>query len=342
MSRKGLFVAVVSTLLVLGSSAAGSEGPGGLVGEGIRLQGQGKYEEAVRSFNAALEADQNNALALLELSNTYAAMSQFDHCISTAKRGVELGGELEGKLFAALGSCYMSDGKTKKAVRTYKRGLDRRPDEALLNYSLAVALEREFETKDALSYVVRAIEQEPSEASPYFLLGRLYSAEGDHAAALLGYMRFLSLDPNGRRSSTASVEVFRSLQAGVTQRSARKSGGEIKLASATDKGVLEALESGRKRAASSFYLAGESKGDPQLSVGALTNFVQACADLPADQVEEVFLWKYLARVPVLMQQDEVFESFAYVLAARAGVDGAYDWLTQHPREIDRLNRTNYK
>ncbi|MCP4902752.1 MAG: tetratricopeptide repeat protein [bacterium] len=339
MSRPGFVVAILNVFLLLGSHAFASGLPSDLIDEGVRLHGEGKYEEAVRSFNAALEQNKDNDLALLELSNTYAAMSKYDLCIETAKHGVELGTEVEGQLYSSLGFCYLSDGSTGRAIRTFKKGLAKHPNEVSLNYNLAVALEEDSRNEDAIKHAMRAIEGKPTDSAPYFLLGQLFAEEGDRAAAILSFMRFVTLEPNTRRTSQASNEVFM----GFTNAGTAGPAGALKLASASHEDLLEALEVSRQRAASATQQEEEqAKGEPRISIDALTRFVTTNGELADEDLENVFVWKYLVRVPLMMQQDEVFESFAYVLAARAGIVGAYDWLEQHPKEINRLNRTHYK
>ncbi len=294
MSSLKKAVVVLALVVSLGGFASASEDAGELIREGISLYDSGKLEDAAQRFKAALKMDGTNDEALYRLACAYADMGECDLCVSTAKEGIELEGEHAGPLYAVLGSCYQADGKAGSALRIYRRGLKRHPNDASLNYNLASTLVTNGKSEEAIEHLQTVIREQPTHASAYYLMGSLFATDKQHLSAMCSYMRFFSLEPNGQRASRASREVFRLLELG---------GG-------TQAGGAEALVS----------------------------FMQARAQPSDQETEQTFSGEHLASLSLAMQQDEVLEPFAYALAARAGIDGAVEWLEENPAKFRQLNR----
>lgn len=58
--------------------------------DGVDLFGEGKLDEAIAAYQKALALDPNFADALHGLAQAYFAKEDFDNCIATARRIVEL------------------------------------------------------------------------------------------------------------------------------------------------------------------------------------------------------------------------------------------------------------
>jgi tetratricopeptide (TPR) repeat protein len=294
-----LVVVVFGLVSCLAAVAWATEDVAELIREGVSLQQDGKLQDASQRFSAALELEADNDEALLRLADTYAAMARYDLCADTAKQALKGESPFAGQLFATLGSCYAADGKASKALKAYRSGLQRNPDDADLNYKLAAELAIAGKNRDAIEHLKSAVRVRPSFGPAYYLLGRLFVAEDCPVPAMYCYMRFVSIEPNGPRSSKASKEVFRLLDLGAS---------------------------------------GTSAGGPEGSVGALLSFV-ADAGVALDGDEELlFTREHLGRLPLAMHEEGLFEPFAWVLAARAGIEGATGWIQGHPVRFRELNR----
>lgn len=307
-----------------------------LLREGVRLHDQGEYEEAVERFQAALEIAPDHEIALYELGHTYGAMGEYELCVSTAQRGLDLEGRLEARLAAQVASCYSAWGKPKKALTVFRRGLDKHPDDVTLNFNVAVTLATQDQAREAIPHLKTAIREQPAYSSPYYLLGQLFAARGYNVPAIYSFMRFVGLEPNTNRSGHAASEVFRLLQLGVEE---TENGATITLDSEapTDEGDFSALEVARTIAATSLHREEDPPKSPtQAAVDALTLFVQISRESSQPDLQKTFTWQFLTLLPFELKEDGHFEAFAYVLASRAGMEGATEWLTGHAEDVAQL------
>lgn len=338
MSRSYFLIMITAGIMSAGGHASAAEDVTELIQDGIRLKNERHYSQAVERFRTAVEADGRSGEALLQLAGAYAEMAEYNKCVSTARRGLKLDSAMNASFYGVLGRCYAGDGHVAKAHKTYDKGLQLYPEDVSLNYATAVLLAEEQENQDAITYLKKVVQYDPEYAPAYFLLGRLLAGERCYAPAIYSHMRFVALEPNTRDSVQAAKQIFEMLRLGVDSTAT----GSADVATYPNPPAIEAdlsaLESSRLRAAAANYgEAQQAVGEPRLSVGALQSFVQMSAELGDEQLATSFTWRYLADASVTIYQEELFEPFAYLLAARAGIDGALDWLKENPHRLRKLN-----
>ena len=338
MFRFPVSVAVVLTLLAA-PTLTFADDPSDLIQQGVELHEDDKYEEAIARFREALKIDPDNVKALYEMANSYAASEQYPRCVATAEKGLQQPSDLEASLYSILGSCYSSWEKTHKALKAFRTGLKQHPNSVPLNYNIAVTLAAEDQGHAAIEHLKTAIANDPTYPSAYLLLGQVYAAHGYTVPAMYALMRFVTLEPNSARTYSAASQVFRLHHLGVEEGSSPQ---EINLGvdvdAPKDEGDFGALEIGRATTAASQYLeAGQSISKADAAVEALEQFLQICVELDDEDLQDTFTWQHLAPLLLDLQRDGTFKAFAYVLALRAGFDGAVEWLESHPKEFRAMN-----
>jgi tetratricopeptide (TPR) repeat protein len=317
------------------ASPAQASGTEELIQEGVQLHDQGDFDAAISRFSAALEADPSNAEAIYELANTYYAVDDFEQCISTARRGVELDALSGDPLYAVLGTCYSANGKPNRALRAFRRGLEKNPDSVPLNFNIAVTLVGLQENRKAIEHLRQTIEAKPDYASPYFVLAKLYEAEHYPEAAIMLYLKFIILEPNTERTAHASSSVFRLFHLGVAETS-----DEVILNVDPDppkrEGDFSTLQIARTMAASATFIEEEQAKPPsQREVDALHSFLQMSRELTDETLAATFAWKHAATTIFKFQDAELLERLLYLVAARAEIEGAADWLrSNQPKPYD--------
>jgi tetratricopeptide (TPR) repeat protein len=107
----------------------------GLLGE------MGRLEEACRRFEQAVALDPNNAVILSGLAFALCSFEQYDLARDAAERAIRCDPDhLEA--YGALGQVWNAQGEVERWIETVRRGLERKPDDAGLHASLALALLR--------------------------------------------------------------------------------------------------------------------------------------------------------------------------------------------------------
>lgn len=93
-----------------------------------------------------------------------------------------------------LGDSYSALGNSEEAVRHYEQALGYEPESALLHYRLALALEADGDSQQALEHLYRSAELAPDNADTQARLGILLHKQRQLSAAAAAYRRALQLN----------------------------------------------------------------------------------------------------------------------------------------------------
>ncbi|MDM0078495.1 tetratricopeptide repeat protein [Variovorax sp. J2P1-59] len=92
-----------------------------------------------------------------------------------------------------LGALLCEKGECKEAVRVLAQGIEHRPEEPLLHFNRAVALEDLHRFPEALASYDRALQLDPDLADAHFNAGRLYDELGHRQRAIRHYSAYRRL-----------------------------------------------------------------------------------------------------------------------------------------------------
>lgn len=313
-----------------------------LVREGVRLHDEGRFDDATAHYKRALELEPEDSEALYELANTYLASGRYALCEETARRGLKKPGDLEGPLFGMVGSCLSSDGKADKALQAFREGLAKYPNDLTLNFNIAVTLATRGKTSEALQHLEKTVAARPLYSSPYFLAGEIFANESRSVEGLFFFLRFVSLEPDSRRSAYAAAKVFELLTSGIEQ---TEKGLNVSVRPPGNPGdILSQIEFFRSLAAATVHLEeNRSQSKAQRYVSALDTFVKITEEMAQGEkgggLAGTFLWERAVAPVVQLQKRGVLECFGYALAAKAGFEGAEEWLESHPQKQEELAAT---
>jgi tetratricopeptide (TPR) repeat protein len=140
---------------------------------GIVQEGRGRHEEAIRTFQRALELDPIDAIALSEMGNSYAAMGQLD-----------------------------------KAESIYKKAAQLRPGDFTAMNDLGLFYYGRGRYQDAENILRRMTELVPDNSSGYTNLGAAYWMDGQYANAAISYEKSLKLRPTASAYSSLGTVYF--------------------------------------------------------------------------------------------------------------------------------------
>jgi tetratricopeptide (TPR) repeat protein len=162
---------------------------------GTELQAQGKLDEAIALYRAALARDPNDALTHSNLGTALKANGQLDEAIAQYRTALDLApNDADGHY--NLGNALMAQGKLVDAADRFREALRIEPGLAEAHLNLGIALGSLGQTDDAADHFRRAIELEPDAVAAINNLGLLRAAQGrlDEATAL--FRRALAIDAN--------------------------------------------------------------------------------------------------------------------------------------------------
>lgn len=305
-----------------------------LVSQGTELHDQGKYDEAIAKYKAALDIDKNSTLANYELSFTYMATEQYDNAVKYSKKVLDQNTDNQHGAYIVLGSSLDMLGKPEKAIKAYEDGLTKFPESNLLNYNLALTLYNQKEYEKAEKAAINAILAKPTHGSSHLVLSAIMQAKGERVKALLPLYYFLMLEPNSKRSPNNYNSLKKLLGQGVEKKDNKNIDVNIPFSASKDS-VFGAAEMMVSLLEASRY-TDENKGKSDMDIFIETNsgFFSILGEL---KKENKGIWwdLYVSRFYDLVQTKNQ-EAFSYYISQSANSANVKTWISNNSDKMDQF------
>jgi tetratricopeptide (TPR) repeat protein len=174
-----------------------------LVKTGIALHDEGKYEQAIKTYEQALAIEANSALVNYEISLSYMSLKDYENALKYSSKVIDLDKEHLLAAYIVKGSSLDYLGRTEESIKLFEKGIKRFGDHHLLYYNLGY---NHFQVKNygkAESAFIKAIETNSSHASSHLLLGYVMEAQKKKVQSILALHHFLLLEPGSERAKGA-------------------------------------------------------------------------------------------------------------------------------------------
>ncbi|MGQ0793849.1 MAG: tetratricopeptide repeat protein [Deltaproteobacteria bacterium] len=161
--------------------------------KGLALSKMGKREEALKLYDEALDIDPNYTDAWNDKGVALYYLFRDKEALECYDKALELDPNYFDANYNKALALYNSGGY-EEAQKSFERALEIRPDDTWTHSSLANTLVKLGKLDDAKSHAARAVATAPQD--PYALIaeGNLYDALGNYAAAEESYQRAVDLD----------------------------------------------------------------------------------------------------------------------------------------------------
>ncbi len=154
--------------------------------EGLRLESNGRVEEAIGSYETAIELDGDFVQPHVNLVALLGRLARFEQAEVHYQRALELNSEIE-ELHNNWGTIQALRDRPGEAADCFRRALDINPFSADGHFNLGSMLNQMERPKEAVEHFLQALEYEPNHRLANFQVGRYRVAEGklDNAIAHL-------------------------------------------------------------------------------------------------------------------------------------------------------------
>lgn len=180
-----------------------------LVNEGTALHDKGEYEAAIAKFDKALILAPNDFEANYEKSSSLMYVNKYDESIAMSKMLIERFKDhpsIKGA-YVNLGSAYDDKGSNDSAIMYYNEGIKRFPEFYLLHYNKALTYARQKKWDDAEVSFYETMKIKPNHAGSLYYTS-LLQENTNKAAAIIGGLTFLAVEPEGKRAKNMYQYVF--------------------------------------------------------------------------------------------------------------------------------------
>jgi len=167
------------------------------------------YDDALKSFQRALELDEKFALARHGLGLTFAGLGYHWRAAWEFTKAFNLDPELD-EAYKALGDVMASTPrKLSQAMEAYQKALEHNPEYADAYVGLGDIKAAMGELEEAMALYQRALKADPDHATVHYSLGRLYHHEkGLYYEPVEEYQKAIALDPGLVEAYVALGELY--------------------------------------------------------------------------------------------------------------------------------------
>jgi len=214
---RNLLRIIVFTLLNL--QYASAQDVAALIKDGRQLSSQKQYPEAIEKYKSALLIEPENPQANYQLAFALFASGKgpdglpyLDKVVSANKNT-----PLTAASYSLMGSIYGNTKQLPKAIDAYKNGIKADSTNQRIYYNLGIVQYRSKLYTDAEQSFVDAVKRDSADAGSIRMFALTTFHENKRAEAILGFCRFLQLEPNSKRSAEAFGNLQNILQRGSLQ-----------------------------------------------------------------------------------------------------------------------------
>ena len=167
-----------------------------------------QYEAAKVSLTKSLEFKSDYFNTYLELGFSSKNLKLDDDAIVYYKKAIELDPKSHIP-YNGIGEVYRDNKKDmNEAINWYKQTLAINPDERKANFGMGYCMNNLTNYSEAITYLQKAIRQEPIYTAAYVELGYSQYKTGDNSAALESFNKALSLNPNNENARYYATLVY--------------------------------------------------------------------------------------------------------------------------------------
>ncbi|MES2064477.1 MAG: tetratricopeptide repeat protein [Bacteroidota bacterium] len=190
-----------------------------LIKEGRELNSQKRYPEAIEKYKSVLMVEPENAQANYQLAFTLFASGKGPDGLPYLEKVVNTNNKnpLTAAAYSLLGSIYGNAKQLPKAIEAYKNGVKTDSTNQRIYYNLGIVQYRSKLYTDAGQSFIDAVKRDSADAGSVRMFALATFHENKRVEAILGFCRFLQLEPNSKRSAEAFGNLQNILQRGSLQ-----------------------------------------------------------------------------------------------------------------------------
>ncbi|MBV8515792.1 MAG: tetratricopeptide repeat protein [Acidobacteria bacterium] len=315
------------------SSAAFAQQEDPRIAEGVALHDAGKYDEAIAKYDAVLADHPDDVTAAYELGYAYEAKGDHARCIATLQA---LAARSEGALprvFDELGNCLDSAGRSERAVAAYRKGLALAPENASLQYNLALTLARLKQYDEARGLLKKELTTRPAHLPGRFLLANVFEAQGFRIPAIVEYLRFLSIDSSSSHARAVGTHVLDLFAAGVEVKDKKHVNITVDMNAPKDEGDFGPTEMMMALLAGSS--AGAKKGKKSAFEEAVDRVAVPLSLLAGGNDTAPGSYTTTQNLPFFaaLAEKDLLNAFAGVALSSVGLDGTERWMQKNAAAV---------
>ncbi len=164
---------------------------------GNALYDQGKLEEAIASYQQAIQLNPSYSIAYISLGNALYNQGKLEEAIASYQKAIQLNpSDAIAIAYINLGTALLAQEKLEEAIANYQKAIQLNPNYINAYIGLGLAKYDQGKLEVAIANYQQAIELDPNYALPYNGLGAAKYNQGKLEEAIANYQKAIQLNPN--------------------------------------------------------------------------------------------------------------------------------------------------
>jgi Tfp pilus assembly protein PilF len=162
---------------------------------GIALYDQGKFDDAVESYQKAATLEPDFADAHYNLGNAFKQTGELKKAVESYKTSLAIN-PIDAEVLYNYGKALKDKGEIDAAIDCYKQAIKIKPDYADAYYNMGNTLEDKGELDAAIDSYKQAIKIKPDYVDAYNNMGNALKDKGELNAAIVSYKQAIKIKPD--------------------------------------------------------------------------------------------------------------------------------------------------
>jgi tetratricopeptide (TPR) repeat protein len=180
----------------------------------FELRENNKIDESSKILGQLLLKEPANMSYVYELAFNYCLKKEYDIAISRLESVLE-NKNVNDQIFQLLGHIYDVKDQKDKANQIFKQGMKKFPDSGPLYLEMATQLLTAEKYDEALTYIEKGIEVDPSFPSNYYYAAKIYCNSVDKVWGMVYGEIFMNLERNSQRTLEISRLLYDTYQKSI-------------------------------------------------------------------------------------------------------------------------------
>ncbi|MBO9661126.1 MAG: tetratricopeptide repeat protein, partial [Chitinophagaceae bacterium] len=187
--------------VLLGTLCCEAQGLDPILKRGIKLHDEGKFEEAIATYDSAIAANPGSYLAYYEKSLSLMKSGKLQESIDLSDWALKKfpDGEENASFYVNNGTCWDLLKNPQKALEVYDEGIKKYPGTSLLYFNKAITLYNTGKLRETEAALEKSIHYNPYHASSHQVMAVLKS-QSNRSYSLLAGLFFMVIEPTGKRA----------------------------------------------------------------------------------------------------------------------------------------------
>ncbi len=339
--KKYFFCAILCSFCMLTFSFAQSNAASDVIKQGIKLHDKGDFDGAIQLYKTVLQTNSKLPQANYEIASSYFGLKDYENAIKHCNVVIEVNIMYTDQAYILKGSALDLMGKSVDAVKTYKEGISKFPDNYLLYYNLALTSFNLKKYNDVDEALMKALTINPAHASSHLLLGYSMSTQGHRVKSVLALSNFLLIEPTGKRAVSALDFLENEFAKGVKKEDDNSVSITVPIQKKSDafgtaELMLSLLESSKQTEAN------KNKSSHESFAENLKSLFNILGELKKDN--KGFWWNFYVDFFYTLSNKNHVEALSYYIMQAKNDNTVYTWLQQNKDKYEALADwySNYK